>query len=160
MAYLNRIEIIGNLCGNVEQKQNSNGKAYSYIRVAVTTKYGETNKTYYYNCSIYRSVNGLFNYLTKGSMVYLNGELSTQIYNAQDGSPQIAHNVMVDNIQLLTYKDPAQAPQQSYAPQPGYAQQAHAPMPQQNSTFNTIQPPRPQQPEFATNGLPFPPSGL
>lgn len=152
MAYLNRIEIIGNLCGNVELKQNANGKAYSSIRVAVTVKYGTSTKTYYYGCSIYRNIGGLTNFLTKGSTVYVNGELSTSIYNGQNGSPQISHDIMVDNIQLLVYKEPqnAQQPQQGYAPQQsGYVQNGYG-----NRQNAQAQQPQQQQTQM---GIPFPP---
>lgn len=135
--------IIGNLGQDAQVKQTQTGQQFLGFTVAVSEKRNGQESTTWFSCSAWgdRFVTGAVGqYLKKGTKVYLEGNYNPSLFNAQDGSVQISHNLMVNQIELLgsvpqgqpqqTAQQPVQAqapiqqPVQQSAQQPVYQQQA------------------------------------
>lgn len=128
---MNKTVIIGNLGQDAQVRQTQNGKSFLSFSVAVSEKIGDQQQTTWFSCSGWgdRFVNGrLVEFLKSGTKVYIEGKYAPSLFNRQDGSVDISHNLMVNQIELLSA-----APQASVAqPSPTYAPPA-VPTPKQPS---------------------------
>lgn len=129
--------IIGNLGQDAQVKQTQSGQQFLGFTVAVSEKRNGQESTTWFSCSAWgeRFVTGAIGqYLKKGTKVYLEGNYNPSLFNAQDGSVQISHNFMINQIELLgsapqgqtqqAVQQPAQqAPVQQAVQQPVYQQQ-------------------------------------
>lgn len=127
--------IIGNLGQDAQVRQTQQGKQYLAFTVAVSEKSNGQETTTWFSCSGWgeRFTTGrLMEFLKKGTKIYIEGNYSPSLYQRQDGSMDISHNLMVNQIELL-----GSAPQQQYPAQ--QAAPAAQPMAQ------TVAQPQPQQ---------------
>lgn len=124
---MSTVIILGKLGGDVEVK-DVNGTALAKFSVAQNVGYGDKKSVNWFNVSIWggQAKSNFVDYLKKGQMVQVVGELSTREYNGKTylevrsyscnlagGSPQ-------NNQQQSQPK-----PQQGYAQQQGYNNQAN-----------------------------------
>lgn len=96
--------IIGNLGQDAQVKSTQQGQQFLGFTVAVSEKRNGQESTTWFSCSAWgeRYVTGpVGQYLRKGTKVYLEGNYTPSLYNAQDGSVQISHNFMVNQLELL-----------------------------------------------------------
>lgn len=137
---MNKTVIIGNLGQDAQVRQTQDGKSFLSFSVAVSDGYGENKKTLWFSCSGWgdRFVSGrLPEFLKAGTKVYIEGKYAPSLFTRQDGSTDISHNLMVNQIELLSaatqssVAQPAPASQPAQAPtysQPTYAyESAQAP---------------------------------
>ena len=112
--------IIGNLGQDAQIKATQQGTQYLAFSVAVTEKRNGQETTTWFSCSGWgeRFVSGqLGQYLKKGTKVYIEGNYSPSLFQRQDGTTDISHNLMVNQLELLG--GATQAPgQQAAAPAP------------------------------------------
>lgn len=114
--------IIGNLGQDAQVKATQQGTQFLSFTVAVSEKVKGEESTTWFSCSGWgeRFTQSLAQYLKKGTKVYIEGNYSPSLYQRQDGSMDISHNLMVNQIEFI-----GGAPQQQQAApvaQPQYGQ--------------------------------------
>ena len=102
------VETIGNLGGDATIKE-INGQKYVAFNVASTEKYknasGTTVERTTWVSALLRGDGGaLTQYLTKGTTVFLRGDLSISAFVDKDGKPQASISLFVNRIQLCGSK--------------------------------------------------------
>ncbi|MDR2009931.1 MAG: single-stranded DNA-binding protein [Bacteroidales bacterium] len=119
-------EIIGNLGADATIKQFS-GQNYISFSVAHTESYTNAQgqkqeRTTWISCLKYGE-SAVINYLKKGTRVFVRGDLSAKIYDA-NGTPQVGLNCRVKELQLLGGNRPTeqQTENREPAPAPAYQQ--------------------------------------
>jgi len=96
--------IIGNLGQDAQIKTTQQGAQYLSFTVAVSEKRSGQETTTWFSCSGWgdRFVTGqLGQYLRKGTKVYIEGNYSPSLFQRQDGTTDISHNLMVNQLELL-----------------------------------------------------------
>jgi len=113
---MNTFNFTGNLGRDVEVKYAASGTAIASFSVPVKSGYGDNEKTSWVRCAIIgkRAEGGLIQYLKKGQLVGISGELSINVYTNKEGVEKTSVEVFVKEIDLLGSKQQAsQAPQQA-----------------------------------------------
>ena len=133
MASLNRVQLIGNIGRDPEQKYLPSGDAMTTIAVATTDSWkdkatGEKrDKTEWHQVTFFGKLAEIAGqYLTKGSSVYVEGSLETRKYTDKNGVEKYSTSIKADKMQMLGSR-PAQ---QDGAQQPAQQQRPAAPAPQ------------------------------
>ncbi len=86
MANLNRVEIIGNVGADPEARFTPEGKMVTNFSVAVNDNRGENPRTIWFNVTCWEKLAEACNkYLSKGSLVWIEGRIDIQIWQDQDG---------------------------------------------------------------------------
>jgi single-strand DNA-binding protein len=106
--------------------------------VANNTGFGDKQQTHYFECSLFgdRADGKLKDYMLKGAQVIVEGEISLNTYQKQDGTQAASLRVFVQNVELVggqrndsqaqpapsqsTQQRPSQAASQGNAPAPSY----------------------------------------
>ena len=156
MAYLNKVQIIGNLGADPKISQTQNGVLIANFNVGCTERYKDSQGVQQSKTEWVRVV--LFNgtadvaqkYLHKGSLVYIEGKLQTRSYKDNQGIDRYVTEVIGSTMQMLGGKpeqaqnQPAPAPQAqtnyAQAPHTNYAQPAPV-APQQPAYTQPVQSP-------------------
>lgn len=100
-----RLEIIGHLGANAELK-TTNGQNFYSLNIAhsvkrTSTTTGETTEeTTWVSATIGWDVKNLAGFLTRGTKVYVRGNLTTRIYTGHDGEKHTGLNISVSEIEL------------------------------------------------------------
>lgn len=157
MAYLNKVQIIGNLGADPKISQTQGGVLIANFNVGCTERFKDSQGVQQSKTEWVRVV--LFNgtadvaqkYLHKGSLVYVEGKLQTRSYKDNQGIDRYVTEVIGSTMQMLGGKpeqaqnQPAPAPQTTYAqaPHTNYAQPVQpAPVaPQQPAYTQPVQSP-------------------
>ena len=139
MAYLNKVQIIGNLGADPKISQTQGGVLIANFNVGCTERYKDSQGVQQSKTEWVRVV--LFNgtadvaqkYLHKSSLVYVEGKLQTRSYKDNQGIDRYVTEVIGSTMQMLGGKpeqaqnQPAPAPQAqtnyAQAPHTNYAQQ-------------------------------------
>lgn len=125
MAY-NKLILQGNLTKSNELKWLNNGTAIVKNSIAVTEKYKtkdgqQKEETLFLDFTIFRGAEVFNQYTQKGSKVLLDGKLSLETWQAQDGTNRQKHSLKVENFTFLDSKQDSQGQQQqqsnNYQPQ-------------------------------------------
>lgn len=100
---MNKLLLIGRLTKDAALRYTSTGESVADISLAVDDGYGENKKTVWFRCSLWgKRATSLEQYLTKGTMVYVEGRL-----NHVDGNPRVwgegkaSFEVFINDIKLL-----------------------------------------------------------
>lgn len=114
----NIIVLTGRLTRDAELKYTQSGKAVASFGLAVNDGFGDKQKTYFINCSIWdKGAENLANLTHKGSKIAVNGKLTSRNYEANDGSKRTAVEVVCNQyggFELLdSKKDNDQRPAQN-----------------------------------------------
>ena len=137
----------GNLGKDCEVKQGNNGNRIVFS-VAVTSGYGDNQKTTWANCVVFgkRADGNLPQHLMSGQKVAITGEMTLEKWE-KDGVERQAVKVIVGSLDLIGGQQGGQAPQQAPAQQnyqqpapqqraPQQRQQPAAPQPAQNNGYD------------------------
>ena len=102
MADLNSWAFTGRLTKDAEYRMLASGKALLSCSVAVNTGWGEYRKTTFVKVNQWgeRGAN-LCNYLKKGTLIAVTGQLSLNTWQGRDGKEHVELAVDTSNIQLL-----------------------------------------------------------
>ena len=127
------VTIIGHLGKDAEVKE-FNGEKYISFSVAHSESYKDQNgtkveKTVWVSVLRPMGTGNLAQYLTKGQLVMVRGNLSIKPYKAQDGSNAVGINCRAEKIQLLGSSKPQGSDQQPEAQHTNQATQEHTPPP-------------------------------
>lgn len=121
MAYLNCVQIIGNLVRDPEIKTSAKGTPFGRVTIGVTRKYtvGEEKKeeASFFDVDVNGSIaESLGKYKKKGDPILVVGRLQQQQWEDKTtGAKRSAVLIRADSVQFLARpeKDPASAPQRS-----------------------------------------------
>ena len=118
MASLNRVFIIGFLGKDVEVR-TANGKSVARLSVATDESYTDRNgnrvdRTEWHTVQVWdRQADNCKQYLHKGSMVFIEGKLTTRKWQDQNGQERYTTEIRADRVQFLDRKgDGGQKPTQ------------------------------------------------
>jgi single-strand DNA-binding protein len=117
-------EIIGNLGADATIKEFSGQKFISFS-LAHTENYTDgqgqkRERTTWVSC-LKHGESAVINYLKKGTRVFVRGDLSAKIYDA-NGTQQVGINCRVRELQLLGGNKPAEQQNENREPAPVYSQ--------------------------------------
>lgn len=105
---MNRVEIIGNLVRDVELNKTNNGISVAKVSIAVNRKYKdeEGNKiTDFFNVVAWRGLaENIAKYCSKGSKVFIAGELQNRSWEKEDGSKAYTTEIIASECEFLDTK--------------------------------------------------------
>lgn len=107
MASLNKVMVIGNLGADPEMRYTANGNAVVNFNVAVNEQWtgndGERRaRTEWFSVVTWnRTAESCAKYLTKGSLVLVEGRFQTRSWDAQDGTKKYKTEVIADRVHFL-----------------------------------------------------------
>jgi single-strand DNA-binding protein len=107
MAALNRVQLIGRLGKDPESKYTPTGKKVAHFSLAVSQRWtvaGESKEfTEWVNIEAWDRLGEVCQeYLKKGSLVYLEGRLKTDKYEAREGETRYYTKVVAQVVQFLS----------------------------------------------------------
>lgn len=108
MPGLNRVQIIGNLGADPQEKATAKGTKYTTFSVAVNRYWkgedGKSNKrTDWFNVEAWGRMGEIcLSLLSKGSLVYMEGELRTDRYE-KEGETKYFTKIVLQRLQKLDY---------------------------------------------------------
>lgn len=126
---LNQCNFIGRLGADVEQRFLPSGDAVSNFRIAVGKQWRDKQSgskqeaTTWVQCVAFGKLAEVCGqYLSKGSRIFVSGELSVRKWQAQDGADRYSTEIKVRDMQMLDSRQGGQSqhgnqpPQQQYQP--------------------------------------------
>jgi single-strand DNA-binding protein len=141
---INKVILIGNCGGDPEVKHLENGTAVARVSVATNESYkdksGEWQKiTEWHNVVMWRDLAERAEaQIKKGSLVYIEGKLSTRKYTGSDNVERYATDVVASLFRLLEKKEGGENSAHSFptsesgaSSMPGYTPAQTAPPPRQ-----------------------------
>lgn len=118
---MNAWQFTGNIGKDAESRFLPNGDPVVSFSVGVKSGYGEKATTTWARCSMFgKRGESVSQYLTKGQLVGISGEVRLREWNDEQGQKRSSLEVRVNDLTLLGKKDGQQAAQprqQSPAPQ-------------------------------------------
>lgn len=114
---MRKATLIGRLADNAEVKQGTDGRTFCVFRMACDAGYGNNKNTEWIDCTYSRDK--IAEYLTKGSMIYAEGEFSHRSYTGKDGQQHQVMTMRVNDLTLLVSHRPTPDTAQSPAPASG-----------------------------------------
>lgn len=105
---LNRQQAIGRL-GNDAVVNNVNGRNVVNFNVAVSKKYKDAQGNFkettdWFSCAYWSDKTAIAQYLKKGTLVYVEGEVAAKLYTPENKPPQAQLTLNVKMVQLLSSK--------------------------------------------------------
>ena len=144
MGRLNKISLIGNAGNDAEMRFTPNGDGVASFSMAVGNKYTnregmEVDDTEWFRISMWgRRAEFVGNYIKKGMQVFVEGRLSSEIYQDQAGETKVALNIRAYDVQI--FQDPTVQPNtMQQQPQYNPMQQQPQPNPAQEPQSNPAQ---------------------
>lgn len=137
MASLNKVMIIGNLARDVELRYTQSGLPVANMTVATNESYtdkegNKVEKAEFHRVTAFQRVaENCSNYLAKGSLVYVEGSLTTRKWQDQQGQDRYTTEIKAERVQFLDRKGDNQGGEQQPAQSAG-RQQGRQPAPQNN----------------------------
>lgn len=105
MASLNKVIIIGNVGQDPEMRFTPSGKPATSFTVAVNDKHGEENTTEWFNVVTWqRQAETCNQFLSKGSLVYVEGRQQTRKWEGQDGQTHYKTELIASRVVFLDRK--------------------------------------------------------
>lgn len=105
---MNTINLIGNICQDIELKQTTTGKSVVTFNLAVKRPF-TANTTDFIPIVVWdKTAEFLNNYAGKGSKVAVSGKLTTRKYQDKSGSNRTVFEVVADTVDLLDSRNDAQ----------------------------------------------------
>jgi len=116
---MNKIILIGNLTKDPESKTTANGITYCRFSIAVNRKYSNADGEKvadFFNIIAWRGLaENCQKYLSKGAKVCVDGYVTMNNYEDNNGNKRLQVDINADNIEfLVTKKEDAEAPKKSF----------------------------------------------
>jgi single-strand DNA-binding protein len=120
---LNKAQIIGHLGRDPETRYLPSGEAVTGFSIATTEKWKDKNTGEQKEATEWHSINTFGKlaeiagqYLRKGSLVFVEGKITTRKYTDKDGIERYATSIKADTMKMLGGRDQGEAQRQA-APQ-------------------------------------------
>lgn len=142
MASLNLVQIIGRLGRDPELRYTSSGSPICSLNVATDESYtdrdgNKVERAEWHRVSVFqRQAENCANYLAKGSLVYVEGNLTTRKWQDQNGQERFTTEIKAKSVQFLDRREGSgeEQPQQGQPPRPQrQGRQREQPRPQGGS---------------------------
>lgn len=101
---MNSINLIGNICNDVEMKQTNNGKAVVQFNLAVKRPRTKDVTDFIPVVVWEQSAEFLSRYAHKGSKIAVSGKLTSRQYEDKNGNKRTAYEVVCDTVELCDGK--------------------------------------------------------
>lgn len=102
---LNRCILIGRLTKDPELRYTQSGKAVCTFTLAVDRNYGDKKQTDFIEIIVWGKMGeNCANYLSKGKLAAVDGQLTTRSYEAKDGHKVKVYEVVADQVRFLSPK--------------------------------------------------------
>lgn len=120
---MNAWQFTGNIGKDAESRFLPNGDPVVSFSVGVKSGYGEKATTTWARCAMFgKRAESVSQYLTKGQLVGISGEVTLREWNDKEGQKRSSLEVRVNDLTLLGKKDGQQAAQpRKQAPAPQHA---------------------------------------
>jgi len=148
MPSLNMVQIIGNLARDVELRYSQSGVPVANMTVATNESYtdrdgNKVEKAEFHRVTCFqRQAENCANYLAKGSLIYVEGSLTTRKWQDQQGQDRYTTEIKAQRVQFLDRKGDNQsgADQPQGAPRQQGAARGNAPRQQyeQQGDFDSV----------------------
>lgn len=122
---LNKAQIIGRLGKDPEIRYTADGTPVANMNIATDESYQDNNgnkveRTEWHRVVVFkRQAENCKTYLSKGSLVYVEGSLQTRKWQDQQGQDHYTTEIKATRVQFLDRKQPGQGhPQQNQNSQP------------------------------------------
>ena len=108
---LNRVMIIGHLGADPELRYTQSGTPVATLRIATDESYIDRNgnrvdRTEWHRAIVFQKAAEHCNqYLGKGSLVYVEGKLTTRKWQDQNGQDRYSTEIRADRVQFLDRKE-------------------------------------------------------
>jgi single-strand DNA-binding protein len=119
---VNKVILVGRLGKDPEVKSMDNGESVANVALATSETYKDKSgtkqeKTEWHNLVFYRRLAEIAGqYLTKGSMIYVEGRIQTRKWQSKEGQDRYTTEIVVTEMQMLGSKQSSQStPQASKA---------------------------------------------
>lgn len=116
-AMLNSIIIMGRMCNDPELKTTQNGVSVTSFNVAVDRPYqksGQEKETDFIPCTAWRNTAEFISkYFHKGSMICIQGSLTTRKYTDKSGQQRTAYEIQTEHAHFTGEKKTAENGAQS-----------------------------------------------
>ena len=126
---LNKVMIIGRLGRDPELRYTQSGSPVASLNIATDESYtdrdgNKVDRTEWHSVTVFqRQAETCANYLSKGSLVFVEGSLQTRKWQDQQGQDRYTTEVKASRVQFLDRKGSAEsgagAPDQAYSGQGG-----------------------------------------
>lgn len=140
---INRVVLVGRLTKDPELRYTQNGIAVANFTIACNKPFkkdGEEQQADFINCVIWRKpAESLANYMSKGSLIGVEGSIQTRNYDDSDGKRVYVTEVLAASVQFLESKNKTQNQEPSHSHQPSY-QPANQSSYQQASPHENLEP--------------------
>jgi len=119
MAYLNQVQLIGNVGNDPEVREVQGGAKVASFRLATTERYTDRNgekqsNTDWHNIVAWNKTAEIIEKLVrKGANLFIAGKLKTRQWQDQQGNKRYTTEVAVENIQILDRRTDAPASSQT-----------------------------------------------
>jgi len=106
MQGLNSVQFIGNLGRAPELRYTAGGQAVVNLRLAVTTGFGDSQRTDWFTLVAWEKLAEACNqYLSKGSRIFVAGRLQIRQWQGDDGQTRYATEVVARQVIFLDRPD-------------------------------------------------------
>lgn len=123
---LNRVTLVGRITKDPEIRHTQSGVAVSTFTIAVSRPYtnqsGEKEADFI-QCVVWRKqAENMSKYVTKGSLLGIDGRIQTRSYDAQDGSKRYITEIVCDNVTYLDTRNTSENDNDEYQYDDSYSQ--------------------------------------
>lgn len=105
---LNRVVLVGRLTKDPDLRYTANGVAVANFTVAVNRPFSNQQgerEADFINCVVWRRpAENLANFMSKGSLVGVDGRVQTRNFEGQDGKRVFVTEIVADSVQFLESK--------------------------------------------------------
>lgn len=123
MSGLNKVQIIGHLGADPEQRYMPSGKAVVNLRVATSETWKDREsgdkkeKTEWHSIVAFDKLAEIMSeYLRKGSQVYIEGKLQTRKWQDKEGKDRYSTEIIAQQMQMLGSKPQGERPARQESP--------------------------------------------
>ena len=127
---INNVVLIGRLVRDVDLRQTSTGKEMTYFTLAVNKNFkneqGEQAADFIGCVAFGKTAENMARFLSKGSLIAVEGRISTRNYQGNDGKTVYVTEVVASSITFLeSKKQQGNTSQYGQTQNSGYSQQAN-----------------------------------
>lgn len=116
---INNVVLVGRLVRNVDLKYTNSGRAATNFTLAVNRDFKNeqgVNEADFISCAAFgKQAENMARFLGKGSLISVEGRISTRSYQAKDGKTVYVTEVITSKIGFLESKKQGNTSQQTYS---------------------------------------------
>ena len=121
---MNRVSLTGRITKDPEIRYSSNGASYLMFTLAVDRQVRDASgqrQADFINCTAFgQTADFIGRFIKKGFMLGISGRIQTRSYQGQDGQTRYVTEVLCENVENLTPRDPNSQPAFNNEAKPQY----------------------------------------